>query len=104
MRSVLTDNMDVCMFIGQCMRSAPLCKNRRCYDIERHHVFGGFNRDRSTKYGYIAPITRELHPNGIFAPDNWKEIDTMLKRMCQQHFEQTHTREEFIKEFGRSYL
>jgi len=33
---------------------------------------------------------------------NWK--DKFLKKAHQKIFEQTHTREEFMRIFGRSYL
>lgn len=34
-----------------------------------------------------------------------KELDLKFKRMAQKDFEESHgTREDFIKEFGRSYL
>lgn len=34
-----------------------------------------------------------------------KELDLKFKRMAQEHFEENHgTREEFIREFDRSYL
>lgn len=104
MYSIFTNDLNVCMFISDCIHAGYKCKNRRCYDVERHHVFGGFNRKRSEKYGFIAPLTRELHPNGVFAPEDWQVIDTYLKEECQRHYEQTHTREEFIEEFGRNYL
>ena len=104
MYSIFTNDLNVCMFIGECTRGKKRCEGGRCYDIERHHIFGGFNKKRSEKYGYIAPLTRTLHPNGIYAPSNWQEIDLYLKQECQKDFEKTHTREEFIEEFGRSWL
>ena len=90
--SVLTDNMDVCMFTG----SAP---------VERHHVYGGTNRGRSEKYGYIAPLRPDLHPNGASVGELGKDVDLVLKQRCQRHYEEFHgAREDFIKEFGRSWL
>lgn len=90
--SVLTDDLDHCMYTG-----SPI--------VERHHVFGGFNRKRSTEYGFIAPLHPTLHPNGVQAGDRWKEIDLELKQMCQRYYEEHHgSREEFIQEFGRSYI
>lgn len=92
LHSVLTDDMDSCMFTG----AAP---------VERHHVFGGRNKKLSEKYGFIAPLRPDLHPNGVFAGKHSKEVDTKLKTMCQQYYEEHYgTREQFIKEFGKSYL
>lgn len=91
--SVFTDNMNECIFTG-------------AYNVERHHIFGGSNRDRSTKYGYVVPLRPDLHPNGVHADKRYaKKIDTWLKQQAQQHYEENHgTREEFIKEFGKSWL
>lgn len=98
--SIFTDNMNRCIFTGHEDPAGTACPR-----IERHHVFGGYNRARSEKYGYIAPLLGELHPNGVKAPKEWQEIDGHLKRACQQHYEKYHgTREEFIREFGRSWL
>lgn len=90
--SVFTDDMDHCYFTGY----AP---------VERHHIFGGANRKNSEKYGFVIPLRPDLHPNGVFAGRNAKEIDTKLKRMAQEYFEEHYgTREDFRKVFGKSYL
>lgn len=90
--SVFTDDMDSCMYTG----NAP---------VERHHIFGGANRKRSEKYGFIAPLRPDLHPNGVFAGQSAKLVDTALKQRAQTYYEEHYgTREEFIKEFGKSYL
>ena len=90
--SIFTDNMDECIYT-------------KSHDIERHHVFGGANKKRSEKYGFTAPLRRDLHPNGVFAGQGAKLVDTELKQRCQRHYEKNiGTREEFIKEFGKSYL
>lgn len=90
--SVFTDDMEHCMFTGV----AP---------VERHHVFGGVNRKRSEKYGFVAPLRPDLHPNGVFAGKYAKEVDMELKKKAQTYYEEHYgTREDFIREFGRSYL
>lgn len=33
-----------------------------------------------------------------------KELDAQLKQIGQSTFEKTHTRDEFMKNFGRNYL
>lgn len=93
LKSIFTSDMDHCVFTG-----SPY--------IERHHVFGGYNRARSEKYGFIAPLRYDLHPNGIKAdPEHKKEIDAYLKQQCQEYYENNiGTRDEFIEEFGRNYL
>lgn len=92
--TVIHTDLDTCMFTGS-------------YDIERHHVFGASNKKRSEKYGFIAPLRRDLHPNGVFFKRTFKNmlIDGKLKMMCQMHYEENiGTREEFLAEFGRNYL
>lgn len=90
--SVLTDDMDVCMFTGY----AP---------VERHHVFGGAYKERSEIRGFIAPLRPDLHPNGAHAGQSAKVVDTRLKQMCQEYYEEHYgTREQFREEFGKSYL
>lgn len=94
LQSVLTDDMDHCYFTG-------------CNRIERHHIFGGSNRNRSEKYGFVVPLRPDLHPNGAHV--QWdakmKAIDISLKQLAQFYFEQYYgSRQDFIREFGKSYL
>lgn len=90
--SVFTDDMDHCFFTGL----SP---------VERHHIFGASNRKRSEKYGFVVPLSPAMHPNGASASKNAKEIDTSLKQMAQKYYEEHYgSREQFRKEFGKSYL
>lgn len=73
--------------------------------VERHHIFGGPNRTRSEKYGFVIPLRPDLHPNGALAGPDAKRVDRLLKQMAQRYFEEhCGTRAEFIQEFGKSYL
>lgn len=90
--SVFTTDMDHCFYTG----NTP---------VERHHIFGASNRDRSEKYGFVVPLSPELHPNGAMAGADAKLIDTVLKLKAQKYYEEHYgSRDDFIKEFGRSYL
>lgn len=92
LNSIFTDDMDHCFFTG-----SP--------DVERHHVFGGFNRKRSEQYGFIIPLRKDLHPNGVFAGKQAKKLDLYMKQECQEWYEKNiGTREQFIQEFGRNWL
>lgn len=92
LKSVFTDDMDHCIFTEY----AP---------VERHHIFGGNNRNRSEKYGFVVPLRPDLHPNGVHAGKEARKIDGYLKIMAQQYYEEHYgTREDFIREFGKSYL
>ena len=90
--SILTDDMDHCIYTGSNV-------------VERHHVFGGNNKTNSEKYGFIAPLRPDLHPNGVHAGKDVERVDDELKTRCQQYYEEHYgTREQFIKEFGKSCL
>lgn len=91
--SIFTDDMDKCIYTGSNI-------------VERHHVFGASNRSRSERYGYVVPLRPDYHPNGVFADKRIaKMIDTELKQKCQKHYEANNgTRQDFIREFGKSYL
>ena len=94
--SVFTDDMDHCYFTG-----SPY--------VERHHIFESRkgNKKKSEARGFIIPLRPELHPNGASfqrTPENAGR-DKMLKQMAQRYYESHYgSRDEFIKEFGRSYL
>lgn len=90
--SVFTDDMNHCIYTG-----SPY--------VERHHIFGGYNRSRSEEYGFVVPLRQDLHPNGVHASQSGKLLDLKLKQMAQTYYEENiGTREEFIKEFNKSYL
>ena len=73
--------------------------------LERHHIFGGANRKRSEKYGFIVALHKSVHPNGAFRTDkNWLELDHWLKRKCQEYYievAQIGDRAAWYREFGR---
>lgn len=94
LKSIFTDDMDTCIFTGSST-------------VERHHVFGGANRKRSEKYGFIVPLRPDLHPNGVYfiRTDENLKIDKYLKSKCQKWYEENiGTRDNFIREFGKSIL
>ena len=95
LKSIFTDDMEHCMFTGSTY-------------VERHHVFPGLaNRKKCEKYGFIAPLRYDLHPNGTgFNPNEEnKKIDCYLKRKCQEWYEEhVGSRDDFRKEFGKSWL
>ena len=41
---------------------------------------------------------------GPEAVHNNREMDLRLKEMCQEEYEKTHTRQEFVQIIGKSYL
>jgi 5-methylcytosine-specific restriction endonuclease McrA len=68
-----------------------------------HHIFEGSLRKRSERYGMIVKLCPYCHigDNGVHLNE---KKNRALKRAAQAKFEKTHSREDFIKLFGRSYL
>ena len=90
--SVFTDDMDHCIFTG-----SPY--------VERHHIFCGAYKKNSEKRGFIAPLRYDLHPNGSGKGKDAEGLGEKLKKMAQEYYESHYgTREDFIKEFGKSRL
>ena len=68
-----------------------------------HHVFPGSRRKICEKYGFLVALDPEVHDFIHDHPN--KFMDLMLKRECQHWYEcHAGTRQDFIREFGRSYL
>lgn len=79
-----------------------ICKKR--YNLETHHIMNGPYKAASEKYGLLIKVCSDCH---TMAPDSIHRDSKMKKRLKQfgqKYFEQTHPREEFIKEFGQNYL
>ena len=76
------------------------CALCRCTTIQLHHVFGGSNRPASTKYGMVVPLCPYHHE--LIHRD--AELMKKMRQKFQKEFEQTHTREEFMKIFHKNYL
>lgn len=64
--------------------------------LDPHEVYGGSNRKRSIEHGFVKMLCRKCHG------DN--KVLQQLRINTQKEFEKTHTREEFIKIIGKSYI
>lgn len=87
--SILTDDLKHCY----------ICTGNGKKDVlkeDLHEVYGGSNRQRSIKNGLVVPLCRKCHKD--------YEVLKFLKRYCQITYEETHSREDFIKLIGKSYL
>ena len=71
---------------------------------EEHHIFGGANRKNSEEYGLKVKLCHRHHQDHKEGVHHNKELMTHLHEVGQREFEKTHSREEFIKIFGRNYL
>jgi len=64
--------------------------------LDPHEIYGGSNRKRSIKYKFIKLICPECHSN--------EDIIRQLRIKTQKEYEETHTREDFIKLIGKNYV
>lgn len=89
------------------MKTDPFSRCEICgtsLSLERHHVFFGSGlREQSERYGMVA-ILCAAHHRGQEGVHFNREFDVWLKRKFQAEFERTHTRAEFRRIFGRSWL
>ncbi len=86
-KSILTNDLNHCIICG-------------AKKDHLHEVFSGAYRTHSINENMVLPLC-VFHHTQIH-----KDIELSLfwKRLCQQKFEESRTRDEFIKIFGRSYL
>ena len=96
-RSAFTDNIDRCFGCGA-----------RATDM--HHIFNGPDRKKSDKYNFLIPLCRECHRKAHEGdpaedPTNRFILRDVLQMMGQHYYEMHHgTRDDFRKEFRKSYL
>lgn len=86
--SILTNDLEhcyICRFQG-----------KKVLKDDLHEVYGGANRKRSILNGLVVPLCRKHHQN--------EEILSELKVATQHKYEVNHTRDEFIKLIGKSYI
>lgn len=69
-----------------------------------HHIFFGPNRKVSEREGFTVPLCNHCHNMSDDGVHFNIRLDYSLKRKAQRKYEETHTREEFIKLIGRNYL
>ncbi|WP_367567782.1 phosphoenolpyruvate carboxykinase [Lacrimispora sp.] len=93
MKSVLQDT-----------KECYICRCTSC--LEDHHIFfGTSNRKRSEKRGLKVWLCGNHHRNSPDAVHKNRQSDLRLKEMAQAYYEQNiGTRQQFIIEFGKSYL
>ena len=81
-------------------------------NVQRHHIFGGPNRELSDEDGLWVPLTMEHHEgkNGVHMN---KEMGTLMHIIGQLAYEKScvakgeteeNARELFRQRYGRSYL
>ena len=91
-RYSILNNLDRCFFCG---------KPAECI----HEVyFGTANRQISIKNGFCVGLCHKEHNLSDKSVHRDRKMDLILKKKYQEEYEKTHTREEFIKLIGKSFL
>lgn len=74
--------------------------------LERHHIFGGANRQLSEKYGLVVMLCHNCHNEPPRGAHYNKETADYLHRYGQEKAmrEQNWTTDEFRAVFGKNYL
>lgn len=88
-------------FIGDTDRCF-ICKTN--YNLEKHHIMNGPYKKASEKHGLLIKVCPNCHTQAPGSIHRDSVFRKELKKMGQRIFEQKHTREEFVKEFGQNYL
>lgn len=93
------------------MAKSILKNDRECfvcgniYGLDKHHIYGGGNRQVSEQNGFWCYLCKRHHTRTIYSvhgdPDH--RLDKELKALCQAVYEKDHTREDFIELIGKSY-
>jgi hypothetical protein len=104
MKSILHDEKEGCYVCTHNLVKTPYSDKRTFYVTECHHIFFGVaNRRLSEKHGMKVRLCQEHH-RGNTGVHNNRVLDLLLKEIAQRKFEETHSRQDFIQVFGKSYL
>lgn len=86
--SVFYEDLSTCMYCG------------KVWQMTKHEIFEGRNRQNSMKYGFVLPLCVNCHRK--LQED--LEFDNKWKIKAQTYFEENiGSREDFIKIFRRNY-
>lgn len=83
-------------------RECWVCHTTR--NLHLHHIYHGPNRKVSDQNGFTVFLCFRHHNGSAFGVHFDAGLDQSLKRACQRKFEESHSREEFMKLIGRNYL
>lgn len=72
--------------------------------LHKHHIYAGSRRSTSDKNGFWVWLRWDWHNGENYGVHSDHALDLKLKRECQDAFEKTHSRDEFIRLIGKSYL
>ena len=90
MFSAFTDDIEHCFVCGRPFPSI-------------HHCMNKYDKKKAEKYGLILPLCVNHH-TGAEGVHSKPEKMLACRQMAQRKFEEEHTRDEWIREFEKSYL
>lgn len=87
-------------------------KNKICfitgdiYNLHKHHIFGGANRNLSEKDGLYVYLRADYHNMSDKGVHHNRQLDLKLKKIAQKKWQEFYnkTSEDFIKRYGKNYL
>lgn len=90
LKSIITNDLEYCFVCG---RPYP----------QIHHMMNKWDKAKAEKYGLIIPLCMNHH-TGAEGVHTKPEKMLACRQMAQRKFEEIHSRDEWIEEFGKSYL
>ena len=102
MKSIMHNKQAHTCYLCMYLHSDYMTRTR----LEEHHVFGGFNRKLSEKYGLKIYLCHEHH-NDPFCPESIhhnKTIKHDIQRIAQRKFMTAYPDKDFISIFGKNYI
>ena len=97
MKSILQVETDRCFLCG---------KNGHYDHLEKHHIFGAYNRQKSEKDGLFVYLCGDsCHRNGKNAVHRNKDVMDRLHEEGQLAWERTYgSREQFVERYKKNYI
>lgn len=92
------------------MKKSILQEEKECYitgskiNLHLHHIYPGSNRKISDREGFFIWLRADWHVGQMYSVHENADLMIRLKQECQKKYEETHSREEFIRLIGRNYL
>ena len=87
--SILQENKSKCYF----------CDKRA---VDTHELIKGRNRKKCIKWGLVVYLCRDCHRKTEEDSVFYQETKKLAQKMWQKHYNKT--KQDFIDEFGRSYI
>lgn len=86
------------------MRECEICGATRW--LERHHVYNAAYRKKSEKFGAVATLCHFCHnepPNGVHHnAENMRKLKAKYQMLIMDKYGMSE--QDFIREFGKSYI